>query len=190
MRSILQKLQIGDSGDTYNYSPPRKDLVVDQPISVAVRVLERGPLRARIAIDRTYHWPERVFFGERSGERREILTLAIATCHPYQGAGHTSDGGECRADIGTLGIVNPAHTITIAHFLHAMLKTAECLQSLGHCRIGQADYRTQGQCGQCIGLIVAPHQGQFTHRQQDGGSPTEAALPIDHPNSQVPFPGL
>ncbi len=37
----------GDSGDTYNYSPPAKDRLVDAPTSVTVRVLERGPLRAR-----------------------------------------------------------------------------------------------------------------------------------------------
>lgn len=67
----------GDSGDTYNYSPPRKDLVVDAPISVAVQVLERGPLRSRIRIDRTYRWPERVFFGERSGEREIATTTTI-----------------------------------------------------------------------------------------------------------------
>ncbi len=60
----------GDSGDTYNYSPPRKDHVVDQPSTVAVRVAERGPLRARVVIDRTYVWPESVFFGERSGRAR------------------------------------------------------------------------------------------------------------------------
>ena len=67
----------GDSGDTYNYSPPRKDRVVDRPSKVAVRVLERGPLRARVAIDRTYRWPERVFFGERSGEREAHTTTTL-----------------------------------------------------------------------------------------------------------------
>jgi hypothetical protein len=67
----------GDAGDTYNYSPPAKDRTVDQPDSVAVRVLERGPLRARIAIDRAYTWPERVFFGERSGARTVTTTTTL-----------------------------------------------------------------------------------------------------------------
>jgi len=67
----------GDSGDTYNYSPPREDLVVDRPSAVVVRVLERGPLRARVEIARTYLWPERVFFGERSGEREVVTTTTL-----------------------------------------------------------------------------------------------------------------
>jgi hypothetical protein len=72
-----QLVDDGDSGDTYNYSPPRADRVVDQPTSIAVRVLERGPLRARVVIDRTYHWPERVFYGERSGEREVATTTTV-----------------------------------------------------------------------------------------------------------------
>ncbi|MFV2063776.1 MAG: alpha-mannosidase [Chloroflexota bacterium] len=47
----------GDFGDTYNYAPPAKDRLVEQPTSVSVRVLERGPLRGRLEIVRTYRWP-------------------------------------------------------------------------------------------------------------------------------------
>jgi hypothetical protein len=72
-----QLVDDGDSGDTYNYSPPRKDRVIDRPTAVAVRVVERGPLRARIVLDRTYVWPERVFFGERSGEREVHTTTTL-----------------------------------------------------------------------------------------------------------------
>jgi hypothetical protein len=67
----------GDTGDTYNYSPPNKDLVVDTPDSVAVKVVERGPLRARVVVERVYTWPERAFFGERSGERTVPITTTI-----------------------------------------------------------------------------------------------------------------
>jgi hypothetical protein len=59
----------GDSGDTYNYNPPRDDAVVDLPDRVEVHVLERGPLRGRVAIDATYTWPERVVDERRVGER-------------------------------------------------------------------------------------------------------------------------
>ena len=47
-------------------------------------MIERGPLRARVAIDRTYSWPERVFFGERSGERetRTTTTLEVRVGSP------------------------------------------------------------------------------------------------------------
>jgi glycosyl hydrolase family 38/alpha mannosidase-like protein len=47
----------GDLGDSYNYSPPLKDSFVDAPRSVAVRILEPGPVRARVEIMTSYLWP-------------------------------------------------------------------------------------------------------------------------------------
>ena len=40
-------MDAGDHGDTYNYSPPEHDAVVDTPDAVTVTVDERGPVRAR-----------------------------------------------------------------------------------------------------------------------------------------------
>jgi hypothetical protein len=50
----------GDYGDTYNYSPPAIDSVVDSPDRVAVTIGERGPVRATVTIVCTYSWPDRV----------------------------------------------------------------------------------------------------------------------------------
>jgi mannosylglycerate hydrolase len=50
----------GDDGDTYNYSPPTHDSLVDEPESVAVRTGDAGPVRATAVITATYRWPERV----------------------------------------------------------------------------------------------------------------------------------
>jgi len=47
----------GDGGDTYNYSPPDADLLVDHPDRVHVRATETGPVRARVTIDAEYTWP-------------------------------------------------------------------------------------------------------------------------------------
>ena len=47
----------GDGGDTYNYSPPDDDLIVDRPDAVRVRAAETGPVRARVIIDADYSWP-------------------------------------------------------------------------------------------------------------------------------------
>lgn len=58
----------GDEGDTYNYSPPRAQTVVDVPDRVEVEVVERGPLRARLLVRATYRWPERIDDGVRVGE--------------------------------------------------------------------------------------------------------------------------
>jgi hypothetical protein len=59
----------GDAGDTYNWSPPATDVVVDRPEAVAVEVIERGPLRAAVVVARRYTWPERVVGGARLGRR-------------------------------------------------------------------------------------------------------------------------
>jgi hypothetical protein len=74
----------GDAGDTYNYSPPAEDRMVDEPTEVSVRVLEKGPLRARLAIDRSYRWPERVFVGKRTGEQlvRTSTTIEVRAGSP------------------------------------------------------------------------------------------------------------
>ncbi|HEX2041868.1 MAG TPA: glycoside hydrolase family 38 C-terminal domain-containing protein [Acidimicrobiales bacterium] len=60
----------GDAGDTYNWSPPATDAVVDRPESVTVEVAESGPLRAVLLVTRTFAWPERVVGGARSGSQR------------------------------------------------------------------------------------------------------------------------
>jgi mannosylglycerate hydrolase len=57
----------GDLGDSYNYSPPRQDTLVDEPVEVAVRIMERGPVRASIAVTATYVWPDHV---DGSSQRR------------------------------------------------------------------------------------------------------------------------
>jgi hypothetical protein len=56
----------GDHGDTYNYSPPAQDTVVDAPDSVAVAVGDGGPVRATAVVTSTYTWPDRVDEASRS----------------------------------------------------------------------------------------------------------------------------
>jgi mannosylglycerate hydrolase len=48
----------GDLGDSYNYSPPGRDDLVELPASVSTEVLERGPVRARVAITAHFGWPD------------------------------------------------------------------------------------------------------------------------------------
>ncbi len=57
----------GDLGDSYNYSPPRQDTLVDKPVEVSVRVIERGPVRASVGITAIYVWPDHV---DGSSQRR------------------------------------------------------------------------------------------------------------------------
>ncbi|MEV6507430.1 alpha-mannosidase [Streptomyces sp. NPDC051642] len=47
----------GDRGDSYNYAPPARDVLVSEPTEIAVEVVENGPLRARLRVTRVYEWP-------------------------------------------------------------------------------------------------------------------------------------
>jgi hypothetical protein len=68
----------GDGGDTYNYSPPAQDAVVERPEAVEVTALESGPVRARVRIDATYRWPTHAIGDERSCSRRADETAPVA----------------------------------------------------------------------------------------------------------------
>jgi mannosylglycerate hydrolase len=50
----------GDHGDSYNYSPPAHDEVVDRPLDVQTSIEQRGPLRTIARIVSHYEWPDRV----------------------------------------------------------------------------------------------------------------------------------
>jgi mannosylglycerate hydrolase len=68
----------GDLGDSYNYSPPGQDRLIDAPVSVSARVVESGPVRSRAAITAAYVWPNHVDGSSqaRMGEQRvEIETV-------------------------------------------------------------------------------------------------------------------
>ena len=75
----------GDAGDTYNYSPPARDRVVDEPSTVSVRVLESGPLRAAVEVRSEYHWPARIVDDARSGSfAHEVQTrLEVRADEPF-----------------------------------------------------------------------------------------------------------
>jgi hypothetical protein len=65
----------GDEGDTYNYSPPLDDTVVDRPESVEVELIEAGPVRGRLRVRRRYQWPSRLSGGVRVGQEAvEVVT--------------------------------------------------------------------------------------------------------------------
>ncbi len=68
----------GDLGDSYNYSPPTRDSVVDAPEAVTVDVLERGPVRARVEIRSRYRWPDHAeAAGARVGSQDAEVTTVL-----------------------------------------------------------------------------------------------------------------
>jgi hypothetical protein len=69
----------GDHGDSYNYSPPAGDRVIDTPDSVSVNVTERGPVRAVTTVTARYTWPDHVdgVSRARTGEVTAEVTTDI-----------------------------------------------------------------------------------------------------------------
>jgi alpha-mannosidase len=65
----------GDEGDTYNYSPPRADTLIDRPDAVDIRPLEGGPVRGRVQVRRSFTWPREIRDGRRVGSQAvEVIT--------------------------------------------------------------------------------------------------------------------
>jgi mannosylglycerate hydrolase len=57
LRGVGRLVDGGDRGDSYNYGPPAFDRLVDVPAGVDIQVVESGPVRVAIAIDRWYALP-------------------------------------------------------------------------------------------------------------------------------------
>jgi hypothetical protein len=74
----------GDAGDTYNWCPPAVGAVVDRPERVEVVVVEQGPLRATVRIDRRYVWPLEVGADARTGA---VPTEVTTTIEVHAGSG-------------------------------------------------------------------------------------------------------
>jgi hypothetical protein len=71
----------GDGGDTYTWSPPDEDTIVDAPVRTSVRVVEHGPLRGVVAVDADYEWPIGVEGDPVATRRRapETTTTTVTT---------------------------------------------------------------------------------------------------------------
>jgi hypothetical protein len=80
-RGLNRYVDGGDGGDTYNYSPPTEDVVIDTPDSVRVNTLESGPVRARVAIEADYTLPTHAIGDETNCSRRagDRVTVTIRT---------------------------------------------------------------------------------------------------------------
>jgi Alpha-mannosidase len=72
----------GDGGDTYNYSPPTNDVVIDRPEAVTVTLHEHGNVRAQLRVVTWYRWPHHAVGTERFCSHRsdeQLLTEVVTT---------------------------------------------------------------------------------------------------------------
>jgi len=77
VRAANRLVDGGDGGDTYNYSPPAEDYLVERPEFVQVRTLESGPVRARVLITSLYRWPAYAVGDHLSCGRRADETVLV-----------------------------------------------------------------------------------------------------------------
>jgi alpha-mannosidase len=76
----------GDEGDSYNYAPPTRDVVVEQPTGIESTLAESGPLRGVMRVVRTYPWPRGLREGGRSTETIDVrvaLTCELRVGEPF-----------------------------------------------------------------------------------------------------------
>jgi len=71
----------GDGGDTYTYSPPSDDVIVEVPAFVRVTTVDSGPVRARLLVERVFELPAFAIGNERVCTRRseELVRVEVAT---------------------------------------------------------------------------------------------------------------
>jgi hypothetical protein len=67
----------GDEGDTYTYSPPAIDEIVDRPESLDVQLVETGPIRGRLEVRRRFVWPAAIKGGRRVGQEAVDVVSTI-----------------------------------------------------------------------------------------------------------------
>jgi mannosylglycerate hydrolase len=97
----------GDHGDSYNYSPPAQDRLVDTPESVELSVEEEGPVRGQVRITTRYVWPSYVdgTSRARTGEEHVTVTTTLQLA------------AEERHVLATTSFVNPSRDHRLrAHF--------------------------------------------------------------------------
>ncbi|GIU87091.1 MAG: hypothetical protein KatS3mg009_1606 [Acidimicrobiia bacterium] len=77
LRGLGRLVDGGDGGDTYNYSPPASDRIVDRPDAVRVHTVEAGPVRARVVVESDYRWPVAAVGDERACSARTDATETV-----------------------------------------------------------------------------------------------------------------
>ena len=78
LAGVARLVDGGDFGDSYNYAPPASDTLVDTPESVTTHVRERGPVRGRLDVVRTYRWPVAVL-ADGSARAPETALVPVTT---------------------------------------------------------------------------------------------------------------
>lgn len=158
----------GDEGDTYNYSPPPSDRVVDQPLSVETEVVEGGPVRARLVLLRRYRWPAHLSHGSRHGAREVEVRTRL----------------EVQSGDGALRVVTSFDNPCRDHRLRALFPLPEpASESVAECAFATVTRGLEGEGGAherplatfpsrrfvTAGGLTVTHEGLLEYELVDGG---------------------
>ncbi|MGW1542056.1 glycoside hydrolase family 38 N-terminal domain-containing protein [Streptomyces sp. NPDC002309] len=88
LRGVGRLVDGGDRGDSYNYAPPARDVLVSEPAHVSVDLLESGPLRSRLRVTRVYDWPvalspDRDLRGDRTVPTPVEMLVEVRAGEPF-----------------------------------------------------------------------------------------------------------
>src|SRR5258706_1483787 len=110
---------------------------------------------------------------------RKILSLAVASGDENQlriALREPGESGNRRADVGALGVVEPAQPVRFADQLDAMRKPFELAQRRKQGLGRQAERAAERERGERIGGVVQPGELQFPHRKERVCALREPAL--------------
>jgi hypothetical protein len=197
----------GDEGDTYNYSPPAVDTVIDRPERVEVEVVEAGPVRGVIRMRRLYLWPLKVTQGKRIGVEPVEVTTDV----------------ELRAGERAVRLESTVDNRCRDHRLRAVFPLPEAVDfTVAECAFATVERRTpEGGPHEVplptfpsrrfvqAGRLTVTHEGLLEYELIDGGSalaltllratgtlsrpapayrPNPAGPPLPVPDAQLPGP--
>ena len=72
---VARIVDSGEAGDRYNYAPPPQDRLVDTPGGVRAQLVEAGPLRARLQVERDYRWPVGLAGARRAAAEVDVTVV-------------------------------------------------------------------------------------------------------------------
>ncbi|MDP1819736.1 MAG: glycoside hydrolase family 38 C-terminal domain-containing protein [Acidimicrobiales bacterium] len=157
----------GDVGDTYNWCPPVDDTIVDRAGAAACRLVEHGPLRARLEIRCTLVLPTHVEGSRRVGS----LPVAVRTTLELRAG---EDLVRVRLDLDNYGLRDHRLRVHLPLSYPARTSRAECAFTVvergltaegGPTELGLPTFPSR-RFVQAGGLVVA-HEGLLEYELVD-----------------------
>jgi hypothetical protein len=150
LEGINRYVDGGDAGDTYNWSPPADDHLVDAPDAVDVTLVEAGPVRARLVVLAVYPWgigtQVRTTVKLVAGEPFVRVEASFVNAHPdHRLRAHfplpavvSGSDAECAFAVVHRGLVHAGNPIEAGLATYPARRFVDCSDGVGDERVGVA----------------------------------------------------